>query len=151
MPTIMMVFWDPNAAMNCVSSGKWNWANDHSELKYFGKTPWEVSDKTEMLDVKLKKYEKTMPTPKCYRKLPKQSSETWVLMSKMFNTELSCYIPDGPKGSQGTSQVQAKNIRALDFLRLIKFGPGMDMMNFGSDQPSTDWDFIMLNISSLYP
>jgi hypothetical protein len=42
------------------------------------------------------------------------------------------------QAAKGASQMQAKNISALDFLRLIKFGPGMDMMNFGSDQPSTD-------------
>ena len=39
MPAIIIVFWDPNAAINWVTSGKWNWANDHSELKYLGRTP----------------------------------------------------------------------------------------------------------------
>jgi hypothetical protein len=39
MPEIRTVFCDPNATMNLVFSGKWNCANDHSELKYFGKTP----------------------------------------------------------------------------------------------------------------
>lgn len=42
MPTIMTVLWAPNATKNLESSGTRNWANDHSELKYFGKTPGRV-------------------------------------------------------------------------------------------------------------
>lgn len=42
-PVIMRVFWEPKAVMNWIHSGKWNWANDHSELKYLGKTPGEVT------------------------------------------------------------------------------------------------------------
>jgi hypothetical protein len=39
IPAIRTVFCDPNATINLVLSGKRNCANDHSELKYFGKTP----------------------------------------------------------------------------------------------------------------
>lgn len=48
MPTIRILLLTPNAAVYRVPSGKWNWANDHSELKYFGSTPvwlnltWEI-------------------------------------------------------------------------------------------------------------
>lgn len=38
--TILTVcFCGPNATIARVSSGRWNWASDHSELKYFGNTP----------------------------------------------------------------------------------------------------------------
>jgi len=39
MPTIMTSFSDPNATIKWVLWGKRNCANDHSELKYFGKSP----------------------------------------------------------------------------------------------------------------
>lgn len=39
MPTIMTSFSDPNATIKLVLWGKRNCANDHSELKYFGKSP----------------------------------------------------------------------------------------------------------------
>jgi hypothetical protein len=35
----MLFFWGPKATIALVSSGRWNCANDHSELKYFGSTP----------------------------------------------------------------------------------------------------------------
>ena len=40
IPRITMVFfWCPNATWYCKPSCKRNWATDHSELKYFGRTP----------------------------------------------------------------------------------------------------------------
>jgi len=39
MPTIMTSFSDPNATIKWVLWGKRNCANDHSELKYFGRSP----------------------------------------------------------------------------------------------------------------
>lgn len=47
MLTMTTVFWEPNAAMKWVTSGTWNWANDHSELKYFGRTPGRRYQKNE--------------------------------------------------------------------------------------------------------
>lgn len=56
-PTMMTVFWEPKAVMNCVSSGKRNWAKDHSELKYLGKTPGKLPER---LDTWRRKHQKQL-------------------------------------------------------------------------------------------
>lgn len=50
MPTITIVFfWSPNATIYCEPSRNRNCATDHSEWKYFGKTPDNTKKKKSLV------------------------------------------------------------------------------------------------------
>lgn len=138
--------------MNCVSSGKWNWANDHSELKYFGKTPGKVSEKLDRLDVQEEKTIRPFPLHNV-----KENHSRKVQRYELGRVKfLAQYLADAkgmpPSAGRNISPWAKRPVgwAGLIFKGWSSFGLALDMMYIGMDWPSPAKHFNLLSISSLY-